>query len=58
MIYQVLGNIHTTLETVVTSLGGASVKINGIAKKQMAAPAFTGTTTAVRKVSGKSPVRI
>jgi hypothetical protein len=53
MIDQIFGNLHTTLETVVTSLGGASVKINGAAKKQLAVPVFTGTATVVRKVSVK-----
>jgi hypothetical protein len=53
MIDQILGNVHTMLKTVVKSLGGISAKINGVAKKQMAAPVFTGTATAVRKVSSK-----
>lgn len=43
------GALETTL--VVKSLGGISVKITGVAKKQMAAPVFTGTATAVRKAS-------
>ena len=43
------GHFKTTLA--VKSLGGISVKITGVAKKQMAAPVFTGTATAVRKAS-------